>query len=880
MRGLGPSPQFAALASIAALVPSPLAAQQPGGADAASAAEGDAIVVNATRPRGGVLGDIPPDHSLDAAAIAGYAAADLSELIAELAPLVQGVGDGEDSAPVILLNGKRVSSFREIRAFPPEALERVDIFPEEVALKYGFKPDQKVVNFVLLRNVRSINTELQSRLATAGGAGVHEADGAVLNVGPRGRSSIDIEFRSENPIFESERRVARSNQSLFDPIGNVGAVRAGGEIDPHLSALLGRPVVRAGVPQSARDGRPALEDFAATADAPSSSDLGRYRTLEPARRDFTINGSLNRTLWGDVDATVNGRFEVGERVAHLGLAGATLAVPASNPYSPFSRDVRLSRYDLLYGPRLRDTDTSEAHLGVVLNGMMRPWRWTLTAEYDRATSDIRTDAGLDVQAFQEAIDDGDPSLNPFAPFQSRDLVGRLQNYSRWRNEHARAELVTNGPIADLPAGELALTVKLGGDRRTLAGSARTNGVERQRDLGRDRAAVQASLDIPLASRRMGSPLGQLALNLNAEAEQLSDVGTLAGFGYGFTWSPVRSLRIVGSFARDDRAPTIQQLSDPMLVTPDSRVYDFVHNETVDVVRTTGGNPELRPQSRRKWKLGVTAQPLPAKELTLSAEYVRERVVNPIRSFPSVTPELEAAFPTRFQRSPDGLLVAVDARPLNFASRSADALRWGVRLSRPMGPERRSPQDPADTAQRAGGPAAEGNKGAARKGPRRASNAGRLQASVHHKWRMNDEMLVAAGGPTLDFLNGAAAGDTGGRARHEVEAKLALSRGGLTAKASGRWQAGSTVSGGAAQRDLVFSDLATLDFSVSANLGRQPGLARYGWLRDTRLTIGVRNVFDERLLVHDAQGATPIRYLPDVLDPFGRSVRISLRKLLR
>ena len=39
-----------------------------------------------------------------------------------------------------------------------------------------------------------------------------------------------------------------------------------------------------------------------------------------------------------------------------------------------------------------------------------------------------------------------------------------------------------------------------------------------------------------------------------------------------------------------------------------------------------------------------------------------------------------------------------------------------------------------------------------------------------------------------------------------------------------------------------------------------------------------NLFDSRQRVTDATGATPISYQPDLLDPLGRSVRLSIRKL--
>jgi len=50
-----------------------------------------------------------------------------------------------------------------------------------------------------------------------------------------------------------------------------------------------------------------------------------------------------------------------------------------------------------------------------------------------------------------------------------------------------------------------------------------------------------------------------------------------------------------------------------------------------------------------------------------------------------------------------------------------------------------------------------------------------------------------------------------------------------------------------------------------------------FLRGTRLTFSVTNLFNERVRVTDALGETPVSYQPDYLDPLGRSVRISIRK---
>jgi outer membrane receptor protein involved in Fe transport len=52
-----------------------------------------------------------------------------------------------------------------------------------------------------------------------------------------------------------------------------------------------------------------------------------------------------------------------------------------------------------------------------------------------------------------------------------------------------------------------------------------------------------------------------------------------------------------------------------------------------------------------------------------------------------------------------------------------------------------------------------------------------------------------------------------------------------------------------------------------------------WARGLRLSFGVNNVLNSRQRVRDENGDTPLRYQPAYLDPLGRTVSISIRKLI-
>lgn len=282
---------------------------------------------------------------------------------------------------------------------------------------------------------------------------------------------------------------------------------------------------------------------------------------------------------------------------------------------------------------------------------------------------------------------------------------------------------------------------------------------------------------------------------------------------------------------------------------------------------------------------------------MSANYTASTIENPIAEFPTATPEIEAAFPDRFVRAADGTLLRIDARPVNFARSESEQMRWGVNFFSAFGPEPQRGQGRRGRG-RASGEGAEETQGA--EGPRRGagrgpgrggfrgfgrggSGRGRIQLSLYHTWRFVDEVLIREGVPVLDFLGGSAAGNRGGRPAHELQLRAGAFRNGFGARLSADWQSETFVRGlrggrGGAASDLFFSDLATIDLRLFANLGQQRALVRdHPWLRGTRVSLSVDNIFDARLQVRDETGRTPVSYQPDLIDPLGRTVRFSVRK---
>jgi len=890
----------------------PAAAEDEAGdaAEAPDAETGDEndITVTGVRLRGEIEGNIRPEQRLDENAVRAYGAATIGELVEALAPQTRsgrGRGGGQ---PVILLNGQRIAGFGEIRELPPEAIERVDILPEEAALNYGYRADQRVINIILKENFRAITIATNLTVPTAGGQTSYEANGTLVRISPTARWSIDGRYTRAGALLEGERDLIQSAPAVpFDLIGNVGASPFDPtiEVDPALSALAGQPVTVAGVPVSAATGAPSLASFLPGANNPNLTDLGAYRTLLPATEQFNINATYSRRF-GRVGATGNLRFNRSTSESRLGLRSLSLTLPDTNPYSPFSQDATLFRYADALGPLLRQNESNTYHAGLTLDGNIGRWRWTFTGNYDLIQTDTRTDTNLDPATLQARLDANDPNFNPFAPLGSSLLVMRPEDRAESTNKSGDAQLLLNGSPFSLPAGPVIASFAVQGNMLDLSSETFRNGVTTLRDLGRDRIAARGNFDLPITSRREGflGKIGDVSLNFNVEVEHLSDFGTLRTLGYGVRWSPIDILDLSVSVTDEDGAPSVSQLGDPTLVTPNVRVFDFVRGETVDVTSITGGNPLLIGDNRHVFAvranlrlLGSGAPGSPS--LSLNANYSENRIDNPISAFPIATAEIEAAFPDRFVRGPDGRLLQIDTRPINFARSERSELRWGFQFQQPFAPPPgantgipglgrggRGGRGPG--AGRGGGGRGPGGGGRGGgfggRGGMMGPGGGGINIALFHTWRFTDEVLIRPGVPELDYLDGSALNGRGGRPRHEVELSAGFFKNGFGAFAQASWQSGTTVNGGSTagggtSSDLRFSSFSTLNLNLFADLSQRPALiARHPWLKGTRLFFSVQNVFDSHLRVRDETGAVPLSYQPDYLDPLGRTVRIGIRRL--
>lgn len=846
------------------------------------------IVVTAERIRGSVDTDVPPVEELSEADVAAVGGGSIADVLAAIAPQTgsgRGRGGGQ---PVILLNGRRISGFRELRDLPPEAIKQVQVFPDEVALQYGFRPDQRVINFILKDNFASFGTEVEYAQPQDGGQSNKEFEATFTRIGPDTRINIDIEYETGSSLTESERDIITSSGSVLALDGNVTGLGFGGEIDPALSALTGRFVTQAGVPAGSN---PGLTQFAGTAGILNDNDVGRFRTLIPQTERFEVNSTWSKSLSPQSSVSLNANYQLEGSASLQGLAGASFVLPETSPFSPFSQDVTISRYFDTPRALERESEVHTTNFGGSYINALAGWNWSVTGDYARVDSETRSTRNVDFAALRAAVLDG--TTNPFADGFGSNLVFVAPDLSDSLSQTANLRSTLSGSFLRLPAGEVRTTFASGFTRQMLDSETFRSGVVNDVNLRRNIMNHSVNLDVPITEREagIGRNIGEFALNSNIGFSELSDFGRLVEYGIGLRWSPHKDLSFSASLIGDENAPGIGQLGNPILVTPNVATYDFIRGESIFVNVTTGGNPLLVGEKRKDIKLGVNWSPSKIEGLGIQVEYFKNDSRNTTASFPLLTPEIESAFPGRVVRDASGRLVSIDQRPVNFDREQSQRVRWGFNVSGGIGPQQQGGGPlggrPGAGGPRGGGGGGPGMGGGGRGGGGRMGGFGpgggqpsRWQLALYHTYRIQEEITIGAGVPVLDLLNGSATSSNGGAARHEIELSGGVFHKGMGFRLQGNYRSGTTVDGSAllGSSDLRFSDLTTLSAFTFINLDQQAGLIKkLPFLKGSQLTLRVDNVLNDVLDVRDENGLVPLGYQPGLLDPRGRVFEVSLRK---
>jgi len=479
-------------------------------------------------------------------------------------------------------------------------------------------------------------------------------------------------------------------------------------------------------------------------------------------------------------------------------------------------------------PLEQSAPTRTSRFATQFTGQLNDFVWGATAYYLHVDSRNSSETGVDATG-GPLVDRTDTAFSS----------GNLQ-------------LSASGPLAKLPAGLLIANMKLSvqyqgyGTRDAYPGASlqAANLVRTVRS-----ANINASVPITNGDRGVLPVLGELSATLNAAVDDVADFGTLVSTSIGLDWKPQLKIHVDAIYTDHETAPTVQQLRAPPVYTPNVELFDYVTGQTSYVTEVTGGNDSLTATDTRQGSFGLSLGPFTGKTEFL-AHYEQSRINHAVGALPPTNADVELAFPDRFLRDTDGNLLEVDDRWVNLARERIDDLKWGVNVWIPLGESL----------------------------PRVMPN--RIEFSLFDTWYLHDVTLIRNGIPALDLLAGAPSDVTGGQPRHKIEFHTLVHQNGLGFLLAAAWRSPTVVGSGNtdAPDPIYFSALGTADVRLFADLARLALTRDRPWANGARLSLAVTNVFDTRERVHDVTGVTPTAFEPGYLDPPGRVLAITLRKV--
>ena len=911
-------------ASLAAAAPQTLAAQDaappPDAEPATSQVEtldndaslnaGNTIVVTGTRLRGQLDVDQPPIAEYSAEDIAAFGAGSIADVLEAIAPATQsgargGRGGGR---PVFLVNGIRVSSPREFSSYPPEAIEKVEVFPEEVAQRFGYSADQRVVNIILKRNFQAVTAELEYAQPTRGGFSRTEQEATYLRIGETGRLNFNAELEDTSLLTEGERGLTvegREDEAFFRSL-----------IADSMSAEATANYVRAFMESGASL---SLNGTYNHSESRSLSGLVPGTIAPIERRSDTDTASFATTLsgvLGDWRSTYTGDAVFSDGTTEIDRRDGT------------GFDVADSRTWSFVNKATFIGNPLELPAGEVTTTVDLGFDWRRIESSDtRANSDLeltrrRLNGGVNLSVpiaerdgFLGAI--GGLSANLTAGIEDLSDFGALTNWSAglvWSPTDTLTLSATrivrevapsltelgspridefNVPVFDYARGNTEfVTVITGGNPNLRA--------ETQKDW-----KFSANYELPFWENTR--------VNVDYGINRSRDVTATPGFGAAFEQAfPDRVQRDAdGTLLAIDRRPLT-------LFATRNRVLSFGINTRGEIGRApepregrggspTGGDANGATGARPGGAGGGAMMMDPARmeairtafckvpegempDLSQIHEQFRARLLD---ADGNPDPEKIAQARTRFcgeqaeQTSERfaAMRAAICADPPNLEGLPEEMLARLKNEAGEIDPEKlaalRSRMCSGEGAQASGESSGRSGGGRRRGGGMFGGNPDDTRAryflSLNHNITLENEVLLSQAGPLFDQLDGDVLSG-GAIPRNTTRLEGGLFKQGYGLRLSGNYigEARLNGSGLPGSSDLFYGDLATFDIRLFADLG-QVLEKEDGWLDGLRVSFRVDNVFDARRRVEDENGVVPDAFQPFRIDPTGRYVGIDLRK---
>lgn len=605
-------------------------------------------------------------------------------------------GDGT----LLLVDGRRVPKNNQssggdsydLNGIPLAAIERIEVLLDGASSIYGADAIGGAINVILKKNYRG--TELR-----LGYENTFDRDAGVLTTSlthgfaqGRLRGMVTLSYEDANSMALRDRAFTASydrrpygGQDLRGTVfGGAGRVSRTGTVP-----LPGLTTTSAAVPSGTQGTGLTIANYASAGPVPGPGDLAQFQEYSSSytRQNGLVN--LSYELTRSIEAYAEVRAAKNRNQLSPQPIQASISIPVGYPGNPFGIPVTLSKYFYDIAPvRTSQNQTFSAVIGA--RGRL-PGDW----RYDASLSNVRGHTHSDAPAgptltsalFTAAVAAGQtPNLfydstsvsNPNAPGVIEALTTPLRDEEITESWIYSAQ--ADGPIWTLPAGKIAAAV--GAEYReeyTDFPIRAATDLTSARAANQDVTAFFGELNVPIFSpKQQKSLLNQLNLSASFRQESYSNGGKSSNPRGGVAWRPVKFLLFRGSYGEGFKVPTMLQTNQPALSSTfrfSGSVDPLRGNEpqTAFINRTSGGNPDLRPERSENTSLGLVLEVPTVKGLSFSADWFDNKFIDRI-TLPTFE-QMLLYFPERVARGANrpgdqagwpGPVTGIDYRNVNLA----------------------------------------------------------------------------------------------------------------------------------------------------------------------------------------------------------------------
>jgi len=559
---------------------------------------------------------------------------------------LRGIGSGDT---LVLLNGRRVANYAfdgsavDVNSIPLAAVDRVEILKDGASAIYGTDAVAGVVNFILRKNFSGVEaTGYGSRPEQGGG----EQYQAVVSAGfgdlakDRYNVFVTAVYQKDEPLTATERSFSRTGYLPDEGVLQLSPT-------PFPANIFFAP--RLYNPSFASGCAPPYSLPATDAQTPGDAcgfDVAAYSMIVPqvertaAYGRGTLQASADHQLFAELAYSDN-RLTISKDPTPIApFTNPNFVItryPAGGPFYPtefaaangLSGDLDLLFHTVSLGPRINQVDTSAWRAVLGADGVLAGWDYATALTYSRNDqSDSLGSGHVSLARLNEAMATG--LVNPFGP-------------SGPEGDALLAATQVSGEVHTAKGTTLDLLVKGSRDTLTLPGGplALATGAEARRErLSNDFTALVTQGDIPGIDTAVQPVSGSRSVQalfveasvpfakafeaqLAARYDHYSDFGSTWNPKVALRWQPVRSLLLRTSWGTGFRAPPLYDLYTPQEQTfvlffadPLRCPVTGLPEDCGVLPAVVGGNTRLQPETSEQFNAGVVWEPFARLSITV------------------------------------------------------------------------------------------------------------------------------------------------------------------------------------------------------------------------------------------------------------------------